>query len=107
MDKKVLEELQKLDKKMSTIEASMTTKADLKAFATKDDLKEFATKGDLEAFATKRDLDQRFDQLDKKIDKLDNVQWAIFRTVDQIKADKSEILKLNERVSQLEQKLSD
>ena len=53
--------LEKIDKRLDSIEERMVTKTDLKNelsnYATKKDLKEMASKKDLDRFATKKDLE--------------------------------------------------
>lgn len=108
-------DLKQIEKLLQRMLQNSTTKDDLKNFATKDTLAPLEKKIiKMEAtMATKDDLlsleervEKRFDQLDKKIDKVEDIAWAIFRSTDDIKSDKSEITRLEGRVKTLERKIA-
>lgn len=115
MDKKILDTLQQLNKRISHIEKSMTTKDDLKSFATKVDLKDFATKDDLKDFATKDDLKDVVTKnyLSQQLSKLReditadivDVNTELINRLDDKKADKTQVALLDARVAQIENKV--
>ena len=107
MDQKILEQLQDLQKALTSITNNMVTKQDAKSFATKDDLKSFATKDDLNDalinFVTKDDLKATKNELLEKLDKLDKMQVAIIKATDWAKEDKIVVQNLKNRIERLEE----
>ena len=108
MDNAVIEKLDKLEKLVMHLASNMVTKEDTKVFVTKDDLKKLATKEDLKSSmkSFRRDIISRFDDVDRKLNKMDHMQTAIFQSTDKIKADKIEVKKLDNRITKLERKVN-
>lgn len=115
MDQKTLNQLEKLLQEiLNKSLANLVTKGDAKAFlkkddlqnfATKDDLKKFITKDDAKNFVTKDDLYSLKKELLVKLNKLDEMQMAIFKTVDKVKEDKQTVKSLDARVTKLEREV--
>lgn len=123
MDSQILTILQKLDKRLSTIENQMVTKDDLKDFATRDDLKDFATKDDLRKmesqfskFATKDDLKKIEEKMATRTDlstlKKELIEYTdswctdLITSIDRTKADATEMENIKTRVRNLERKVA-
>src|SRR5574342_391858 len=106
MDKKVLELLEKLITDVNDIKNVMATKEDLKKalsnYPTKEDLKKA-----LSNYPTKEDLKKTLEKLREDISEdLSAVNHDIFIETDKIKADKVDLVVLEERVDKIEQKLA-
>lgn len=108
MDRKVLEQLQKLEKTVTKIASTMVTNRDLKRelakYATKDDLKNFATKDDLKAM--KDDLKKEIHDSERKLkQKINETEMRLVELVDKHKADKTQVNDLQRRVTGIEGQL--
>lgn len=95
-----------------TIKQQMVTKDDLKKslakHITKDDAKNFATKEDIAILsnkidATKEELNRELKiQLSKQTEDICKINTDLFNSTDKIKADKTEVAALDQRVTKLE-----
>lgn len=107
MDKKILEQLEELQKTVAYLATNILTKDDVKYFATKDDLKSFATKNDLKNLVTKKYFDTKLKgELDKQTEDICGVMTDLFAQTDERKADKSELDAVKKRVTRLEHKVA-
>ena len=83
------------------------TKDDAKHFLTKDDAKNFATKDDLKDLVTKDYLDQRLDKQTEIIcEDIGEVVNALFVETDKLKADRKDLVTLENKVDTIKQALS-
>lgn len=97
MDQKTLKQLERLMQGILTKSlANVVTKDDAKTFLTKEDAKNFATKDDIHSL--KRELLS-------KLKNLDEMQMAIFKTVDKVKEDRGTVKELDKRVIKLEREV--
>lgn len=107
MDKKILDTLQQLNKRMSHIEKDMMTKNNLRPFATKDDLKRFATKDDLKDFVTRDYLSQQLAKVREEITAdIVDVNTELINQLDAKKADRIQLSLVEARVTRIETKVS-
>lgn len=90
MDQKILQELFEIKKLLGEV-------------VTKDEAKQFLTKNDAKQFATKEDLKSMKEELIKEIR---DVEVSVTVSADKNKAEKTDLERLETRVTKIEQKLA-
>lgn len=105
MDLKILKQLEEINKKL----ANVVTKDDAKKFAMKNDLENLVTKDDLKTvlanYPTKNDLREQLQKQTEVIcEDIGKVVNGLFTETDKLKADRSDVADLDERVTKLERK---
>ena len=94
------EDLDQIDKLLQKRLNRFATKEDVKQSATKDDLKQFATKDDLKQFATKEELRKELERV------VGDATAVVLEAVDNNKADRKQVTRIDQRVSILESKVA-